>query len=199
MQNGGELSVSSETPAAFPKDIIRTSNSLQTLHTLLLQCVPALVCTHTSVVWLSSQNCGQIALSCSYSGMMFFFHHSALVFILLFHSPFTLPPLYPPTHPTYTNTHKPSSISLSSCPHIPRSLSLPYFILHSHVKSQFSIPSSSLCEYFPTVKDSPVCFHVDRIHKVLLVVLFLLFWDKSSFIYSVWVSVMVMGDLKWRS
>lgn len=117
MQNGGELSVSSETPAAFPKDIIRASNSLQTLHTLLLQCVPALVCTHTSVVWLSSQNCGQIALSCSYSGMMFFFHHSALVFILLFHSPFTLPPLYPPpptppTPPTQTHTNPPPFLSL---------------------------------------------------------------------------------------
>lgn len=80
VQSGGELGISSKTPAAFPEDIIRVSNSLQTLQMLLLlQCVSVSVCTHTSILWLSSQNWGQIALRCRYFGIRrFFFADSPL-------------------------------------------------------------------------------------------------------------------------
>lgn len=51
VQSGGELGISSKTPAAFPEDIIRVSNSLQTLQMLLLlQCLSVSVCTHTSIL-----------------------------------------------------------------------------------------------------------------------------------------------------
>lgn len=51
VQSGGELGISSKTPAAFPEDIIRVSNSLQTLRMLPL-CVHVCqnVCAHTSMV-----------------------------------------------------------------------------------------------------------------------------------------------------
>lgn len=51
VQSAGELGISSKTPAAFSEDIIRVSNSLQTLQ-MLLQCVYMCqnLCAHTSLV-----------------------------------------------------------------------------------------------------------------------------------------------------
>lgn len=110
VQSGGELGISSKTPAAFPEDIIRVSNSLQTLQMLLLlQCVSVSVCTHTSILWLSSQNWGQIALRCRYFGIRrFFFADSASFYPPL--SPLLLHPA--PLLPLSSHLLSPSSLSL---------------------------------------------------------------------------------------
>lgn len=89
MQSGVELGMSSKSRAVFPQDIIRVSNSLQILQILLL-CVYEChyLCEHTSIVWLSSQNWGQIALRCRYLGMRWFF------FFFLFGSSFFFLPRF---------------------------------------------------------------------------------------------------------
>lgn len=129
--------------------------TLQTLPLCMCECVCASTCVRThfsSVIKLPKlwTNCSQLQLL---RDDVFFSPLSVLVFIPLFHSPFSLPLLDPPGPPP----------TLSSCPHIPRS---PLFILHSHVESQFSIPSCSPSECLPAGKDSPVCLHMDRIHSL---------------------------------
>lgn len=110
VQSSGELGISSKTPAAFPEDIIRVSNSPQTLQMLLLlQCVSVSVCTHTSILWLSSQNWGQIALRCRYFGIRrFFFADSASFYPPL--SPLLLHPA--PLLPLSSHLLSPGSLSL---------------------------------------------------------------------------------------
>lgn len=69
-----KLGTSSKTPTAFPGDIHCVSNSIQTLWILpLCSLVCQYLCAHTSMVWLSSWNWGQIALRCRYFGMRWFF------------------------------------------------------------------------------------------------------------------------------
>lgn len=67
VHSGEELGISSKTPAAFPEDIIRVSNSLQTLqipHSLSV-CVSVFVCTHFNCViklLKLGTNCSQVQI-----------------------------------------------------------------------------------------------------------------------------------------
>ncbi len=148
VRSGGELGISSKTPAAFPEDIIRVSNSLQTLQVLLL-CVYVCqyLCAHTSMVWLSSQNWGQIALRCRYFGIRWFFFTALRSVsnppptLSLTPHPFLPPPLllYP-------------SRRISSFP----APLLPSYPFTSLPRAPLFIPSRSLSASVSFWKDSPL-------------------------------------------